>query len=143
MNLRDNRLEADHHAVSADKGPEILSVAASFVGNFETELGPIEVEGRLKIIDNKARSDAVERGHRPIVARVDWANPLFFVDTNCHSEGSGCFASRSSCGVEGPAACRRQNERSRAFSRCRLRGENSLKRCCRSPRQQVLRLLKN
>jgi hypothetical protein len=30
----------------------------------------VEVEGRLKIIDNEARSDAVERGHGPMVARV-------------------------------------------------------------------------
>ncbi len=65
MNLRGNRLQTDHHAVSADKGPEILSMAvtASLISNFETQLGLVEVEARLKIIDDKARSDAVERGH--------------------------------------------------------------------------------
>jgi hypothetical protein len=65
MNLRRNRLQTDHHAVSADEGPEILSLAvtASLVSNFETELGAVEIEGRLKIVDNKARSNAVEGCH--------------------------------------------------------------------------------
>ncbi len=71
MNLRGNRLQTDHHAVPADKGPEIFSVAvtASLISNLETELGLVEVEARLKIVDNKARSNAVERGHGPMVAR--------------------------------------------------------------------------
>ena len=46
------------------------------------------------------------------------------------------------CGVEGPfgklragsAVSLRQEERRKAFSRCRLYSENSLKRCCRSER---------
>ena len=65
MNLRGNRLKADHHAVPADEGPDTLAdpVASSLIGDFETELGLAEVEARLKIIDNKARSDTVERGH--------------------------------------------------------------------------------
>jgi hypothetical protein len=65
MNLRGNRLQTDHHAISADKGPEILAVpvASSLMGDFETKLGLVEVEARLKILDNKERSNAVESGH--------------------------------------------------------------------------------
>jgi hypothetical protein len=33
------------------------------VGNFKTELGLVKIEARLKILNNKKRSDAVERGH--------------------------------------------------------------------------------
>ena len=65
INLRGNLLQIDHHAVSADKGPEILSVAvtASLISNIETELGVIEVEARLKILDNKEGNDTVEGRH--------------------------------------------------------------------------------
>jgi hypothetical protein len=65
VNLRDNRLQTDHDTVPADKGPEILAdpVASSLIGNFEAELGLVEVEARLKILGNKARSDTVEGGH--------------------------------------------------------------------------------
>jgi len=60
----------------------------------------------------------------------------------CHPERSNCFAPRRSYGVEGPfgklragsAVSLRQDERRKAFSRCRLYSENSLKRCCRSER---------
>ena len=75
MNLGGNRLEADHHAVPPDERPEIISVAvvvpiaSALVGDFKAELGLIEVEARLKILDNKARDDTVESGHGPIVAR--------------------------------------------------------------------------
>jgi hypothetical protein len=71
MDLRGNRLQTDHHAVSADEGPEIVCVvvAASLVSNFESEFGLIEVDARLKIIDNKAGSDAVEGGHGTMLAR--------------------------------------------------------------------------
>jgi hypothetical protein len=72
MNLRGNCLQTDHCAVSADEGPEVLSVAgaSALVSNFKTELGLIKVEARLQIIDNKAWSDAVERSHGSMVARV-------------------------------------------------------------------------
>jgi hypothetical protein len=40
------------------------------VSNFKTELGLVEVEARLQIVDNKAWSDAVERSHGSMVARV-------------------------------------------------------------------------
>jgi hypothetical protein len=52
-------------------------------------------------------------------------------DSNlCHPERSSCFAPRSSYEVEGPAVHPRQDERRKAFSRCSLTGENSLKRRC-------------
>jgi hypothetical protein len=72
MNLRGDRLQTDHRAVSADEGPEVLcvAVASALVSNFKTELGLVEVEARLQIIDNKAWSDAMERSHGSMVARV-------------------------------------------------------------------------
>ncbi len=65
MNLRGNLLEVHHNAVTPDERPEILAVpvASALVGNFKAELGLVEVEARLKILDNKERSNAVEGGH--------------------------------------------------------------------------------
>jgi hypothetical protein len=74
MNLRGNRLEAHHNAVPADERPEILAVvvpiASAPVGDFKAEFGLVEVEARLKVLDDKARNDTVEDGHGPMVARV-------------------------------------------------------------------------
>jgi hypothetical protein len=47
-----------------------VAVASALVSNFKTELGLVEVEARLQIIDNKAWSDAVELSHGSMVARV-------------------------------------------------------------------------
>ena len=65
MNLRGNLLEHDHDAITLHHPPKILAVPVSstFVGNFKTELGLIEVEARLKIRDDKEGSDAVEGRH--------------------------------------------------------------------------------
>src|SRR5579872_7044233 len=73
MNLRSNRFEAHHDAVTSDERPEILAapIASAFVRNFKTELGLVEVEARLKIIDNKAWNDTVESRHGLMVACAD------------------------------------------------------------------------
>lgn len=65
MNFGRNRLETNHNVVTPDECPEILAVAvaSALVLDFKAELGLVEVEGRLKIIDDEARNDAVERGH--------------------------------------------------------------------------------
>jgi len=74
MNLRSNCLEAHHHTVPPDERPEIIFVAvpiaSTLVRNFKAELGLVEVEARLKILDNKARNNSVESSHGPMVARV-------------------------------------------------------------------------
>jgi hypothetical protein len=73
MNLRSNRFEAHHDAVTSDERPEILAapIASALVLNFKAELGLIEVEARLKIIDNKAWNDTVESRHGLMVACAD------------------------------------------------------------------------
>ncbi len=65
MNLRGNRLEHHHDAVTPDHRPEILAlpIASAFVLDFKAEFGLVEVEARLKILDNKEGNDTVERRH--------------------------------------------------------------------------------
>jgi hypothetical protein len=65
MNLRGNRLEHHHDAVTPDHRPEILRdpVASALVLNFKPDLGLIELEARLKVVDNKERNNAVEGRH--------------------------------------------------------------------------------
>ena len=71
MNPGRNGLEANHNVVTPDECPKILAVAvaSALVLDFKAELGLVEVEGRLKIIDDEARNDAVERGHGLMVSR--------------------------------------------------------------------------
>ena len=65
VNPRGNRLEHHHDAVTPDNRPEILGgpIASALVLNFKPELGLIEVESRLKILDNKEGNDTVEGRH--------------------------------------------------------------------------------
>src|SRR5438128_2314316 len=65
VNPRGNRLEHHHDAVTPDHRPKILAVPvpSSLMRNLKTKLGLVEVEARLKILDNKKRSNTVERRH--------------------------------------------------------------------------------